>query len=108
DATPYLDPDSVSPRSIKIGEAALALDPLSSSGVQKAINTALSGAVVINTLLRRPEQAEAASRLHTANHAEASDLHVRWVARHGDSGPEPPSEVMPNARRGSRCGTGSN
>jgi hypothetical protein len=82
DATPYLDPDSVGPRSIKIGEAALALDPLSSSGVQKAINTALTGAVVVNTLLRRPQQADAASRFYADNLAEACDRHRRWAAQH--------------------------
>src|SRR5262245_9948288 len=82
DATPYLDSDSIGPRSIKIGDAALALDPLSSSGVQKAINTALTGAVVVNTLLRCPEQADAASRFYTSNLAEASDRHRRWAAEH--------------------------
>jgi flavin-dependent dehydrogenase len=80
DATPYLDWDSIAPRCIKIGEAALALDPLSSSGVQKAINTALTGAVVINTLLRRPEHADTACRFYTGNLIEASDRHRRWAA----------------------------
>jgi flavin-dependent dehydrogenase len=82
DATPYLDTDSIGPRSIKIGDAALALDPLSSSGVQKAINTALTGAVAVNTLLRRPEQADAASRFYTGNLAEACDRHRGWAAQH--------------------------
>jgi flavin-dependent dehydrogenase len=82
DATPYLDRESIGPYSIKIGEAALALDPLSSSGVQKAINTALTGAVVINTLLRRPERADTACRFYTSNLAEASDRHRRWAAGH--------------------------
>jgi len=82
DATPYLDSNSIGPRSIKIGEAALALDPLSSSGVQKAINTALAGAASVNTLLRYPEQADAAKRFYTGNLGEASDRHRRWAARH--------------------------
>ena len=82
DATPYLDGDSIGPRSIKIGDAALALDPLSSSGVQKAINTALTGAVVVNTMLRHPEDADVASRFYTGNLAEASDRHRRWAAQH--------------------------
>jgi flavin-dependent dehydrogenase len=82
DATPYLDADSIGARSIKIGDAALALDPLSSSGVQKAFNTALIGAVVVNTMLRRPDQADAASRFYTSNLAEACDRHRRWAAEH--------------------------
>jgi flavin-dependent dehydrogenase len=82
DATPYLDSDSIGPRSIKVGEAAMALDPLSSSGVQKAINTALTGAVVVNTLLRCPERADAASKLYTTRLADASDRHRRWTAQY--------------------------
>lgn len=80
DATSYLDSDSIGPRSIKIGEAALALDPLSSSGVQKAINTSLAAAVVVNTLLRCPLQANAATRFYTRNLIEASDRHRSWAA----------------------------
>jgi hypothetical protein len=82
DATSYLDNDSIGPRSIKIGEAALALDPLSSSGVQKAINTSLTAAVVVNTLLRCPQQADAATRFYTRNLIEASDRHRSWAAGH--------------------------
>jgi flavin-dependent dehydrogenase len=82
DATPYLDPDSIDRHSIKVGEAALALDPLSSSGVQKAINTALAGAVVVNTLLRYPQQAEAAMRFYRANLVDSSERHRRWAAGH--------------------------
>lgn len=80
DATPYLDEESVTLRSIKVGDAALALDPLSSSGVQKAIQTALSGAVVVNTLLRKPELGEAARRFYGDRLREASDQHRQWAA----------------------------
>lgn len=51
DATPYVDDTSVTDTSLKVGDAALALDPLSSSGVQKAIQTSLAGTIVLNTLL---------------------------------------------------------
>ena len=82
DATPYLDRESVTPSSIKIGEAALAIDPLSSSGVQKAIQTALAGAVVCNTLLRGRESSDAALRFYRQNLADASERHGRWAAAH--------------------------
>ena len=82
DATPYLDEESVTPRSIKVGDAALALDPLSSSGVQKAIQTSLSGAVVINTLLRKPEMGDAAPRFYRDRLREASERHRHWAASH--------------------------
>ena len=80
DATPYLDEESLTPHSIKVGDAALALDPLSSSGVQKAIQTALSGAVVVNTLLRKPELGAVAQRFYHDRLREASDRHRQWAA----------------------------
>jgi flavin-dependent dehydrogenase len=82
DASSYLDRDSITPCSIKVGDAALALDPLSSSGVQKAINTALTGSVVVNTLLRCPERADMASRFYRDNLADSSDWNCRWAAQH--------------------------
>ena len=66
DATPYLGSDCVAPTRIQLGDAALALDPISSSGVQKAIQGALSGAIVANTLLRRPELTDAALSFYRA------------------------------------------
>jgi flavin-dependent dehydrogenase len=82
DATPYLDSACVTKRCIKVGDAGLALDPLSSSGVQKAIQTALAGAVVVNTTLRRPESAGAARAYYTESLRAASALHCRWAAAH--------------------------
>lgn len=82
DATPYLDEESVTPLSIKVGEAALALDPLSSSGVQKAIQSALAGAVVVNTLLRRPASREAAISFYQESLGRASERHRVWAAEH--------------------------
>jgi flavin-dependent dehydrogenase len=82
DATPYLASDCVTPTTIHLGDAALAIDPISSSGVQKAIQSALSGAVVVNTLLRRPELKDAALSFYGAQLAEASGRHHRWAAGH--------------------------
>ncbi|MDE2600918.1 MAG: tryptophan 7-halogenase [Bradyrhizobium sp.] len=82
DATPYLSGDCVAPDRIELGDAALAIDPISSSGVQKAIQTALSGAIVANTLLRRPESTDAALSFYRAQLGEASERHRRWAAEH--------------------------
>lgn len=79
DATPYLDEACVSDAFIRVGDAALALDPLSSSGVQKAIQSALSGSVVVNTLLRRPESAELARQYFLHSLSEASARHQEWA-----------------------------
>ena len=82
DATPYLTFDCVAPTRMKLGDAALAIDPISSSGVQKAIQTALSGAIVANTLLRRPELADTAQSFYRAQLDDASERHRRWAAEH--------------------------
>ncbi|MBN8247202.1 MAG: tryptophan 7-halogenase, partial [Verrucomicrobia bacterium] len=82
DATAWHSEDCVSPASIRVGDAALALDPLSSSGVQKALQSALSGALVINTLLRRPELQSAALAFHRHAVASASERHRRWTSSH--------------------------
>jgi flavin-dependent dehydrogenase len=82
DATPYLDEACVSARHIRIGDAALAIDPLSSSGVQKAIQTALSGAIVVNTLLRRPGDGDAALRFYRDSLGDAAARHRAWAAGH--------------------------
>ena len=82
DATPYLYADCVGARHVRLGDAALALDPLSSSGVQKAVQTALSAAIVANTLLRRPAAGAAARRYYEDNLAEAATRHRRWATGH--------------------------
>ena len=82
DATPYLSGDCVAPARIQLGDAALAIDPISSSGVQKAIQTALSGAIVANTLLRRPGSTEAALSFYRTQLNDASERHRRWAAGH--------------------------
>jgi hypothetical protein len=82
DATPYLSNDCVTPTRIQLGDAALAIDPISSSGVQKAIQSALSGAIVANTLLRRPASTDAAVGFYRAQLGDASERHHRWAAEH--------------------------
>jgi flavin-dependent dehydrogenase len=82
DATPYIDEESVTHHSIKVGDAALSIDPLSSSGVQKAIQAALSGAVVVNTLIRKPESSEAAMQFYRSSLADASERHSNWAGEY--------------------------
>ena len=82
DATPYLDRDSVSVSTVKVGDAGVAIDPISSSGVQRAVQTALAGAVVVNTLLRRPAATDVACRVYRDSLARASDRHRLWAAGH--------------------------
>lgn len=113
DATPYLDENPATLSTIRIGEAALAVDPISSSGVQKAIQGALSAAATANTLLRKPERTEAAIGFYRACLAGSSKRHCLWAADyygqaaafHGGSflkdrstGSRQPSPPRPEAR----------
>jgi flavin-dependent dehydrogenase len=80
DATPFVDEAPVDGHSIKVGEAALAIDPLSSSGVQRAMQSGLAAAVVVNTLLRRPADSAAALGFYRDNLNAAANRHRRWTA----------------------------
>ena len=55
DATPILGGRLVSPRSLRVGDAAFAVDPLSGQGIFEAVATGLAAVPVVNTLLRRPQ-----------------------------------------------------
>ncbi|KAF1030577.1 MAG: putative FAD-dependent oxidoreductase LodB [Pseudomonas sp.] len=49
---------------IRVGDAAMAVDPLSGNGIFQSLSSALQAPVVINTLLRKPERAALAKRFH--------------------------------------------
>ncbi len=82
DATPYLVDEPVTSRSIRLGDAALSLDPISSSGVQKAIQSALAGAIVANTMLRRPDDAGEAERFYRDSLQRTAARHAEWAGQH--------------------------
>lgn len=80
EATPYLDSDPVTKHTIKVGDSACAIDPLSSSGVQKAIQSAFAGAIVVNTMLRRPQSHELASLFYRQHLQRNFDRHGEWAS----------------------------
>jgi flavin-dependent dehydrogenase len=82
EATASVSTRLVGARWLRVGDAALGLDALSSSGVQKAIQTALAGAIVASTLLRHPEDAPLAIRFYEDHVRAASERHARWTAEH--------------------------
>lgn len=49
---------------LRVGDAAMAVDPLSGNGIFQSLSSALQAPVVINTLLRRPERAGLAKQFH--------------------------------------------
>ncbi|HZD50612.1 MAG TPA: tryptophan 7-halogenase, partial [Silvibacterium sp.] len=75
DASCYISEEMATATTIKIGEAAFTIDPLSSQGVQTAIGTALHAAAVIHTISRRPENTRLALDFYNSRQRDAANLH---------------------------------
>jgi flavin-dependent dehydrogenase len=81
DASGYIDEEPVNERLIKVGEACFSIDPLSSQGVQAAINSGLQGSFVVHTLLSRPENSAEAIQFYQARQKETVARHHKFAAR---------------------------
>jgi 2-polyprenyl-6-methoxyphenol hydroxylase-like FAD-dependent oxidoreductase len=77
DATPYLTDDETAGL-LRIGDADAALDPLSSSGVQAAIQSALAAGPIVNTLLAQCEDGAAALEYWRRRRASRMSQHHDW------------------------------
>jgi flavin-dependent dehydrogenase len=80
DATCYADNDPIGPTWAKVGEAGFTIDPLSSSGVQTAIQAGITAGVVIHTILSADGDAGAASAYFREHQRHAVEHHVRLSA----------------------------
>ncbi|WGS19494.1 MULTISPECIES: NAD(P)/FAD-dependent oxidoreductase [unclassified Bradyrhizobium] len=82
EATPHQSAVCVTENSIKVGEASFSLDPLSSQGVQAAMNSGLQAAIVVHTMLTRPEDAGAAITFYRDARKDTVERHRAAAARH--------------------------
>jgi flavin-dependent dehydrogenase len=80
DATAYLDEVPASVEAIKVGEAAFAIDPLSSQGVQSALGSSLHAAAVAHTMLVRPHDAELAVDFYRRAVRDRAAYHAQHAA----------------------------
>jgi flavin-dependent dehydrogenase len=64
DASPYNAHRYEDSGALLVGDAASFIDPISSAGVKKALTSAWRAAIVVNTVLDRPEMASAALGFH--------------------------------------------
>jgi hypothetical protein len=80
DATPYATADETAGL-LRIGDADIALDPLSSSGVQAAIQSALAAGPIVNTLLTPAEDDGAALDFWRRSRTVRMMQHRRWAAQ---------------------------
>lgn len=65
-STPILCTRPVGDNWIRVGDAAMAVDPLSGNGIFQSLSSALQAPAVINTLLRHPERSAQARAFHQA------------------------------------------
>ncbi|BAN49197.1 NAD(P)/FAD-dependent oxidoreductase [Metapseudomonas resinovorans] len=63
-STAILFHEASGPNWLRVGDAAMAVDPLSGNGIFQSLSSALQAPAVIITLLQRPERAELARRFH--------------------------------------------
>jgi flavin-dependent dehydrogenase len=80
DATAYSAADSTATNFIAIGEASFTLDPLSSTGVEKAIQTGCIAAVALHTMLLRPESKILSMKFCAERRSETVSSHADWAA----------------------------
>jgi flavin-dependent dehydrogenase len=81
-ATSYLDSDPWRHAGVRVGELALALDPLSSTGVEKSLRGAIQAAIAIHTALRDPADAALARAFYADGLADSAARHARWTRAH--------------------------
>lgn len=63
-STAILCDEASGPDWLRVGDAAMAVDPLSGNGIFQSLSSALQAPAVINTLLRHPQRGELARRFH--------------------------------------------
>jgi len=80
DATTDFATDFISANFMRIGEASFTLDPMSSSGVEKAMHTACTAAIALHTMLRSPERANLAMKFCNQRRSEIVSAHSSWAA----------------------------
>ena len=76
-ANAVLAPPPVADAMIRIGDAALAIDPLSGHGMFEAVSTALASIAVVNTVIERPEQRDLARQFFEERVTQAFWRHAR-------------------------------
>ena len=79
DATTYAAKVPCEDGLVRVGDASHSLDPLSSSGIRSAMQSALHAAVVINTVLRKPDRTSIARRFYNEAQQASVQQHAGWT-----------------------------
>lgn len=81
-STPYVDAQAWAEGQLKLGDAAFAIDPLSSSGVEKAMRFSLQAAVAVHTLLSDATAAPLAQEFFQDRLLDCVARHRLWTRRY--------------------------
>jgi flavin-dependent dehydrogenase len=81
DATCYVDDSPIDMTTIKVGEAGFAIDPLSASGVQTAIQMGVGAGVAIGSILSQDGDSDAAITYFREHQCHAVERHEWLTAR---------------------------
>jgi flavin-dependent dehydrogenase len=81
DATSYVAPGPIDARSVKVGEACFAIDPLSSCGVQTAMQSAMCAAAAVHSILLPDGDCAAALAFYAEYQRHAVRRHAATAAR---------------------------
>jgi len=82
DATWYTASDFAGGCFLLVGDAGLFIDPLSSEGVHKAMASAITGAIVTNTILKRPTMTPHAIRFYNESQQSTYESHYTQSAQY--------------------------
>jgi flavin-dependent dehydrogenase len=85
DATCYADENPIGDTFVKVGEACFAIDPLSSSGVQTAVQTGVAASAAVRSILAEDGDSSAAMQYYRELQEHSVRSHARLTARaYGD------------------------
>jgi hypothetical protein len=80
DASMYSSTDSIRRTFIRAGEALLCLDPLSSSGVERAMFSGVTASTVVHTMARSPERYDLCAAYYRDRQTECIMQHASWAS----------------------------
>jgi 2-polyprenyl-6-methoxyphenol hydroxylase-like FAD-dependent oxidoreductase len=80
DATTYHAADPIGEDFVRVGEASFSLDPLSSTGVEKAMHSGLVAAIALHTMIAWPGRKDLCQRFYRDRQREAISAHAAWSA----------------------------
>jgi hypothetical protein len=80
DATSYYAIEPITDVFARIGQASYALDPLSSTGVEKAVQSATVAATAIHTILKEPGRVDLCVRFYCDRQQETISAHSVWAS----------------------------